>query len=221
MENWQIVWEARDSLISGLFTTIEIFLIGSVLAFLLGCLVVYLLEQAGPWLRRALRVAIDLMRTLPFLIFAYLLYYGLPSLGVRLDAWTAGLIALVIYHGAYFAEMLRGARLVMPAGGVEAARACGFHGFTLFRRILLPQLLIRVRPLIGNQLIYCLKDTAFLTIITVNELTAAANSIQATYFIPMEAFVAVIGLYWMVSIVIELLVKWAGRFGRKRGFDHV
>lgn len=65
-----------------------------------------------------------------------------------------------------------------------------------------------------------LKDTAFLTIITVQELTAAANSVQATYFIPSEAFIVVIALYWVISICLELALKWASRFGAKRGFEH-
>ena len=56
--------------------------------------------------------------------------------------------------------------------------------------------------------------------ITVQELTAAANSVQATYFIPTEAFVVVIVLYWLISICLELVLKWAARFGAKRGFEH-
>jgi len=110
---------------------------------------------------------------------------------------------------------------VLPAGQVEAAKAYGFTAFRLYRRIVLPQLVIKTRPLMGNLLILALKDTAFLTIITVRELTAAANSVQATYFIPMEAFVVVIALYWLISICLELALKWAGRFGAKRGFEHV
>jgi len=54
----------------------------------------------------------------------------------------------------------------------------------------------------------------------VQELTAAANSVQATYFIPSEAFIVVIALYWVISICLELALKWASRFGAKRGFEH-
>ncbi|HSX70414.1 MAG TPA: amino acid ABC transporter permease, partial [Pseudomonas sp.] len=91
----------------------------------------------------------------------------------------------------------------------------------LYWRIVLPQLVIRTRPLLGNQLIIALKDTAFLTIITVQELTAAANSVQATYFIPTQAFIVVIMLYWAISICLELALRKAGAFGAKRGFDNV
>lgn len=220
MNAWAIVWEAREQILDGFLNTLLLFGLSVTVAFALGCLLAYRLERRGP-LALVLRGFIDGMRMLPFLILAYLLYYGLPSLGLRLDAWTAGLIALVIYYAAYFGEVLRGARVVLPEGQVEAAKAHGFTAFTLYRRIVLPQLVIKTRPLMGNLLILALKDTAFLTIITVQELTAAANSVQATYFIPMEAFVVVILLYWLISVCLELALKWAGRFGAKRGFEHV
>jgi polar amino acid transport system permease protein len=220
MSEWSIIWEARDLFFAGIWNTLVLFVLSFVAAFVLGCAMLFLLEERTR-LSIVLRWVINLMRMLPFLILAYLLYYGLPQLGLRMSAWTAGLIALTIYHAAYIAEILRGARIVLPAGQVEAAKAHGFRPFRLFYRILLPQLVIKTRPLLGNQLIYALKDTAFLTIITVQELTAAANSVQATYFIPTEAFVVVIFFYWIISIALELALKWAGRFGAKRGFEHV
>jgi polar amino acid transport system permease protein len=219
MTEWSILWEARALFLDGLLATLGLFGLSVSGAFVLGCLLVYLLEE-GNRLSTVLRVAINLLRTLPFLIHAYLLYYGLPSLGLRLSAWTAGLLALTVYHAAYFAEILRGSRLVLPEGYVEAAKAHGFTPLRLYLRITLPQLVIKTRPLLGNQLIIALKDTAFLTIITVQELTAAANSVQSTYFIPTQAFIVVIVLYWLISICLELALKRAGRFGAKRGFDH-
>jgi polar amino acid transport system permease protein len=220
MTEWTILWEARETFVNGLIGTLVLFVLSTLCAFVLGCLAVYRLEE-GDRFSTAIRIVMNLMRTLPFLILAYLLYYGLPQLGLRMDAWTAGFISLIIYHAAYFAEILRGSRLVMPAGLVEAAKAHGFTPGWLFWRIILPQLVIKTRPLLGNQLIIALKDTAFLTIITVQELTAAANSAQSTYFIPTQAFVLVIVLYWLISICLELALKWAGRFGAKRGFDYV
>jgi polar amino acid transport system permease protein len=72
----------------------------------------------------------------------------------------------------------------------------------------------------GNQLIICLKDTAFLCIITVQEITAAANSVQATYFIPFNAFIVAIALYWAISILLELLIKRLSQYGNRRGMSH-
>lgn len=220
MIEWTILWEARDTILSGLWLTVWMFAVSVAGAFVLGCLMLYGLERGGAiaWLLRAF---INVMRALPFLILAYLLYYGLPQLGLRMNAVTAGLVAMIIYHGAYLAEILRGSRMVLPPGTIEAAQAHGFMPITIFTQIILPQLLLRTRPLIGNQLIYALKDTSFLAIITVGELTAAANAVQASYFIPMPAFVVVILLYWAITVCLELAVSKAGILGAKRGFENV
>jgi len=218
--NWDTLWQHRDLFIAGLANTIVLFLLAAGMSFVLGCVLVYLLEGRDNPARRLLRLLMDLMRMLPFLIFIYLLYYGLPALGLRLQAWNAGLIGLTLYYGAYFAEVLRGARLVLPPGSLEAAYAHGYRRTKAFFRIVLPQLCMRTRGETGNLLIMCLKDTSFLLIITVAELTAAANTMSSQYFIGTEAFVVAIALYWLLGIAIESLIRWCRRFGRARGFEH-
>ena len=221
MNEWLIIWDAKAAFLNGFLKTIELFLSSAVIGFVLGAVLLYLLEGKLNYYRRGLGLFIDAMRTLPFLILAYLLYYGLPQLGIRLQADVAGLIALSLYHGAYFCEILRSQRQVMPNGLIEAAMAHGFRHHLVFGRIILPNVVMTALPLLGNQLIICLKDTAFLTIITVKEVTAAANSVQSTYFIPMKAFLVAILLYWIISLVIEFGIKKLGQLGKKRGFSHV
>lgn len=220
MTDWQILWAERGVFVDGFFNTLQLFGLGTVLGFLLGAVIVFGLEGAKAPLRITLRIFIDAMRLLPFLVLAYLFYYGLPSLGIRLSSWQAGVSALVLYHGAYFAEIMRSARVTLPPGQVEAAVAQGFAMPTMFLRLILPQLVLKSRGVLGNQLIILLKDTAFLVIITVRELTAAANGLSGTYFIPMQAFIVVIGFYWMISIALEQAVNWMGRSGVKRGFKN-
>src|SRR5260370_34224872 len=93
------------------------------------------------WLARTAGSFVDAMRCVPFLLFAYIVYYGFPSLGFRLDNWTSGLLALTIYNAAYMAEILRGAWVAQPREPIEAGIACGFSNFAPFRRIILPPLL--------------------------------------------------------------------------------
>nr|VUD31847.1 Amino acid ABC transporter [Raoultella sp. NCTC 9187] len=180
----------------------------------------YLSEYQKKFLNRLIIGFVSLMRAIPFLILAYLLYYGLPEIGISLEAWTAGLVALIIYHGAYFFEILRSQRRVFSSGYIEAAVAQGFSRYKIFTRIILPNIVSSALPLMGNQLIICLKDTAFLSIITVQEITAAANSVQATYFIPFNAFIVAIALYWAIGILLELLIKRLSAWGAKRGMSH-
>jgi polar amino acid transport system permease protein len=220
MSKWEILWNHRDMIAAGFKSTLILFGVSAVAAFLLSSLLVLLIRTGRGPLGVAVRGVVDGMRMLPFLIYAYLLYYGLPSVGVRLDAWTAGFIALITYHAAYFAEILRGTWATLAAGQAEAARAHGFTSFLMYRRIILPQLLLRAAPVLGNQVIICMKDTAFLSIITVRELTAAASAVQSQYFIPFEAFIVAIGLYWMTSMLIEALVARIGFAAEEKGLGY-
>ena len=178
------------------------------------------LRSRSKIVRIALRSYVDGMRMLPFLIFVYLLFYGLPTFGVKLDAWTAGLLGLTVYHCAYVAEILRGAWDQLPVGQTESAEAHGYHGFRLIRRIVLPQLILNTAPVLGNQLIYILKDTSFLMIITVQDLTYAASSIQSMYFVPLEPFLIAIALYWAISLLIEGFVRVVHGTAKERGLGH-
>ena len=118
---------------------------------------------------------VDCMRCVPFLMLAYIVYYGLPSLGINFDNFTAGLAAIILYNSAYMGEILRGAWSRLPPDYTQAALSYGFHGFTLYRRIILPPIVMAAAPVIGNQVIQVIKDTAFLMIIAVPELTHAAS----------------------------------------------
>lgn len=220
MNQWAIIWSARDSFIAGLIVTLELFIVAAVVGLAIGIVLCYLTEYQKRWLNRVIIGFVSLMRAIPFLILAYLLYYGLPEVGISMDAWSAGLVALMIYHGAYFFEILRSQRRVFSAGYIEAAVAQGFSRYQIYRRIILPNIVSSALPLLGNQLIICLKDTAFLSIITVQEITAAANSVQATWFIPFNAFIVAIALYWAISILLELLIKRLSALGAKRGMSH-
>ncbi|WP_407579717.1 amino acid ABC transporter permease [Citrobacter koseri] len=220
MNQWAVIWSERESFISGLFVTLEIFIIAAIVGLLIGITLCYLTEYQKRPLNCLIIGFVSLMRAIPFLILAYLFYYGLPEIGISMEAWSAGLTALIIYHGAYFFEILRSQRRVFSEGYIEAAVAQGFSRYKVFHRIILPNIFTSALPLTGNQLIICLKDTAFLSIITVQEITAAANSVQATYFIPFNAFIVAIALYWAISILIELLIKHLSARGTRRGTSH-
>lgn len=88
MTEWSIIWEARGAFLNGALNTLILFALSVLAAFAIGCFSVYLLEGRN-WLSTLLRGAINLMRMLPFLVLAYLLYYGLPALGIKPSAWGA------------------------------------------------------------------------------------------------------------------------------------
>src|SRR5437763_14992169 len=160
-----------------------------VLSLLLGVVFVLPLMSRRRYVRGMARGLVDSGRCIPFLLLTYLVYYALPSLGLSLDKWTAALITLVIYNTAYMAEILRAAWVHLPQGQTEAGRAFGYTGVRLFRRIILPQVLIAVGPVVGNQLIQLIKESAFLYIISVPEFKYVGKYVQTFYFLPIELFI--------------------------------
>jgi polar amino acid transport system permease protein len=190
----------------GLGNTVWLCAVSMLLSLLLGGLLMVPLMSRNRWLRGGAQAVVDAGRCIPFLLLTYLVYFALPSLGLVIDKWSAALITLVVYNTAYMAEILRGGWAHLPAGQTEAGHAFGFRGLKLFRRIVLPQVLIAVGPVIGNQLIQLIKDSAFLSIITVPELTFAANAVQSYYFVPFESFLFATLLYWALCGGVEWLV---------------
>ncbi|WP_316239087.1 amino acid ABC transporter permease [Bradyrhizobium sp. SZCCHNR1015] len=216
IQDFAIVWSERDLLLSGLGNTTIL----SVLSAIAGLVIAFVLTPAlmsqRRWLALTVRVFVDGMRCVPFLLFAYIVYYGLPSFGIRLDNWSSGLVALTVYHAAYLAEILRGAWAAQPREPLEAGVAFGFSGARLFRRIILPPLLLAAGPVIGNQMIQIVKDSAFLTIIALPELTHAASSIQSRHYVPFAAFITAVVLYWGLCLVIEAAVSGIDRLAAAR-----
>lgn len=216
MSEFAIVWQHRDLIIGGFENTLVIVTLASAGALVLGALLTIPLMSRQAALRRLATIYVDAMRCVPFLLFVYLIYFGFPSLGLRFDNWTAGVIALLLYNAAYMGELLRAAWAGLPKEQIEAGLAFGFSGWRMFRHLILPPVLFSALPLVGNQLIQIVKDSAFLTIIAVAELTHEATSLQTTYFVPFASFIAAVFLYWITCVSIESTIAYANRYAEER-----
>jgi len=216
MNEFAVVWENRGMLIDGFENTLIIVALAAAGSLVLGVLLTIPLMSRRPAIKAAATSYVDAMRCVPFLLFVYLIYYGLPSLGLRFDNWSTGIAALTLYNSAYMGELLRASWADLPKEQIEAGHAFGFSGWRLFRRIILPPVLFSALPLIGNQLIQIVKDSAFLTIIAVAELTHEATALQTTYFVPFASFLAAVALYWATCITIESTVGYMNRFAEER-----
>jgi His/Glu/Gln/Arg/opine family amino acid ABC transporter permease subunit len=156
---------------------------------------------------------VETLRNTPFLVQVFLLYFALPALGIRLGATTAGLVALTAYAGAYFAEAIRGAILSVPRGQLESARALGMPYLRAVRRIVAPQMMGYLLPALTNQMIGVIKDSAVLSVITVPDMAMAAQQVLGETFAPVESYVMVAVLYWVLTAgVAALMMKLERRF---------
>jgi polar amino acid transport system permease protein len=216
IHDFGVVWSERGLLLSGLANTTILSVLAAIAALLLGIALTPALMARQQSIAVTARIFVDGMRCIPFLLFAYIVYYGLPSIGLRFDNWTSGLAALIVYNTAYMAEILRGAWQAQPREPIEAGIAFGFPEVRLFRRIILPPLLLTAGPVIGNQVIQIIKDSAFLTIIALPELTHAASSIQSRHYVPFAAFITAVFLYWGLCLVVEAGVSTIGRLAEAR-----
>ncbi|MEJ0094895.1 MAG: amino acid ABC transporter permease [Methylocella sp.] len=216
MNGFAAVWQERDVFFVGIANTVSLVAFATLASIPLGALGAIVIVEAAKPVSRLAQALVDFLRCVPFLLLAYLVYYGLPGLGLRLDAWGAGLLTLVVYTSAYLVEIFRAAWMALPRDGIEAARAYGFTRGALYWRIIFPQIAVTSALMVGNQIIVMIKDSALLMIITVPEITFAANFVNANNFSPFAPFIVAVGLYWMLSLIIEAGVRRLGAVARVR-----
>jgi polar amino acid transport system permease protein len=157
----------------------------------------FLLRETTKWF-------VELMRNTPLLVQAFLVYFALPRFGFRFTAFVAGTIVLTLYASANFSEAIRGAILSVPKGHVEGARALSMPYLMMMRRIVFPQMLGYVIPALTNQIIGVIKDSAALSVITVPEVAMAAQVVVGVSFSPVEAYLMVAVLYWLLTTTVAL-----------------
>jgi len=211
MNGLAIVWDAKDIFFSGALTTLALIGVCLALSIPMAMLAYMFLSESPTPLAKFGRLTADSLRCVPFLLFAYLVYYGLPELGLRLEPFAAGLFTLVFYNTAYFFEIFRTQAQAIPPETRVAAEAFGFSRINLYQRIVFPQLLSAAAPMLGNQAIMVMKDSALLMIITVEDITFAANFVSANQFSPFAPFVLAMVLYWLFSLSIDLTVSRLNR----------
>jgi polar amino acid transport system permease protein len=216
---FQVIIGEWSTLAAGFATTIWICALSGALSLLLAVPVAALLMVRRAVIVWPVRAVVDGLRAIPFLMLVFLAYYCLPVLGLKFSSWTCGLVSLTIYNTAYFGEILRGAWAHLPREQEDAGRAFGFYGFALTRRIILPQILISAGPVLGNQMITLIKNSAFLMVITIPELTFAANQVQAIYFTPLETLIVAVLLYWLLCSAVEGIVRVMDSVALVRGHE--
>jgi len=164
---------------------------------------------------RAVRMAaafyIWFVRGTPTLIQVFIIYFGLPQIGIRLSPFAAGVIALGVNSGAYVAEIIRGGLSAIPRGQTESALALGFSPAETMRGIVLPQVFRIILPSITNEAISTLKNTSLLSTITVVELTLYAQTLIASTFRPFEFYIAVAVIYLVLTTILTTLASWLER----------
>ena len=145
------------------------------------------------------------MRGTPLLIQLYLLYYGLPNLGIQLNAFVAAVLGVGLNYAAYEAEIYRAGILSVPAGQGEAARSLGMTHSQSIRFIIVPQAIRTIFPPSTNDFIALFKDTSLVSIITVSELTRAYSQAATTTYRFLELGLMTAALYFLMSFPLSVI----------------
>ena len=194
--DFAVVLASFDILAKGCWLTLQMSLAAIALAMAIA-LTVALVRRVGPApLRWIAKVYVEAIRNTPFLIQIFIIYFGLPTIGIRMDPTTA-----------YCSEIIRGGIDSIHKGQIEAALALSLTPFQVFRYVILKPALRAVYPALGSQFILLLLTSSIVSSISADELTQAAQHIESKSFRSFEVYIVVTGLYLAMTMALSWLLK--------------
>ena len=195
------------ALLNGTLVTLQYALLALLLGALVGLPLALLRVYGGRWLGRAATIYGNIFRGTPLMIQLFMVYYGLPQLGVTFPQWAAALLTLGLNSSAYQAEYFRGALQSIGSGQMTAARAIGMSQWKAIRYIILPQALRLALPAWSNEAVSMIKYTAVIFLIAVPDLMGQAKILASRFFAPIEVYLIVAGFYLVLVFVMTQLLR--------------
>lgn len=197
------VFAAWESILDGVWITLLL----SACAMLGGLLIGVACAAArvhGPgWLKRIVATYVEVIRNTPLLVQLFLIFFGLPSLGLRLDGLTAAIIALVINLGAYTTEIVRAGLEAVPKAQIEAGHSLGLSGLQVFRYIVMFPALKAMFPALASQFVLLMLATSVVSQISVEDLFHAASIVQSRTFRDFEVYTVIGVLYLTLAFAFR------------------
>lgn len=202
-------------LLAGLLMTVELTLVTIVLSLVFALLVALGALSRFAVLRWIVKAYVEVMRGTPLLLQLVYIYYVLPEIGIRLDSFTAGVLALTLNYSAYLSEVYRSGIQAIGRGQHDAAAALGMTGPLAMRRIILPQAIRIVLPTLGNYFISLFKDTALCSVVSIQEVLFTSQILAAQNFQYFTLYTVVGVMYFGVSFPAARLVGYLERVTRR------
>ncbi|MDO6407654.1 amino acid ABC transporter permease [Pantoea phytobeneficialis] len=220
--DWQAIATSLPSLGDGLIATLQLCAVAALCSLLWGGLMAWMLMRASPFWLKILNLYSGLTLALPLLVVIYLLYFVLPEYDITLSSPVVGVLALTLYYAPYIAQVIRAAIAALPQGQWEACRVLGLSRSEQLRDVVLPQTLPQMlSPLVGLT-IGLIKDSALLSIVSVQEFMYAAKQAISDTYAPLEIYLTVALCYWLLNSLIDWLARCLeSRMTRyRRGLQH-
>ena len=192
------------ALVDGLWITLQLVALTAPFGFLLGFLIAVCRVYGPKPIQALAKLYVIFFRGCPLLVLLFLLYFGLPSIGIVLGSYLSALFGFILCNSAYNSEYLRGGLQSIKGGQMIAARSLGTTKIQAIIHVIIPQAFRRALPGVSNEFIYLIKYSSLGYVVTVIEMTGAAKIIATKYFTYFEAFAAV-GIFYLILVAIATI----------------
>ncbi|WP_225772679.1 ABC transporter permease [Pseudomonas sp. Marseille-Q5115] len=217
--------------LAGMLETLKLLAISLLLGLLAALPLGLMRVSRRPWVNALAWTYTYVIRGTPMLVQLFLIYYGLAQFAAVRESilwpWLSNAtfcacLAFAINTSAYTAEIIAGSLRATPHGEIEAARAMGMSRALMYRRILLPSAMRRALPQYSNEVIMMLQTTSLASIVTLMDITGAARTVTAQYYLPFEAYITAGAIYLALTFILVRLFKlaerrWLGYLAPRKG----
>jgi polar amino acid transport system permease protein len=192
-----------DLFVHGAVLTITLSAAALVLGMCVGTLGALMRLSRSKILSSIATTYVEIIRNTPFLVQIYIVYFGLPSVGIRISEMTAAIMSLTLYAGAYVTEIVRAGIQTIGTGQREAARTLGMSPYLTFRYVILVPAISAIFPALTSQFVLIMLASSVVSVISVPELTGVANDVQGLTFRSLEAYLVVAAIYLALTAVFK------------------
>ncbi len=210
-DNWTLllIGQYPHGPLGGLAITFLLSFFGIAMAFPLGVVLALCRISHFKWLRVPATCIVYFARGVPLIMFIFWTYFFIPILlGRAVSGFTTMLVTIIVYQAAYLAEIVRAGIEGLPRGQTEAARSVGLSYMQTMFKVILPQAIYNMTPAMIGQFSTTIKDTAFGYVISVNEITLAANQINGTLMtMPLQVFLLLAAIYFILCFTLSWLAR--------------
>ena len=212
-----VLWSNLPYLLKGAVVTVFLSVAVVGLGTLLGVAVGILATTKSRLAQAIITGYIFVLRGIPVLVVMFLGYYAFPAFGVRVSAYIAVGLAQIVYLGAFVAEITRSAILSIPVGQIAAARSLGMRRSAILRQVILPQAARIAIPPLLNSALTAIKQTSYVSIVGVWELTYAAREVVERTLAAFQIFLGVMAIYFLICYPLSLAARWSEK---RLSFSH-
>ncbi|WP_232664193.1 ectoine/hydroxyectoine ABC transporter permease subunit EhuD [Pseudonocardia sp. TRM90224] len=205
--DWGYAFSILPRLLEALLVTIQITVLGSLVALVLGLVIAVVRRARIPVVDQLVWAFVEFVRSTPLLVQVFFLYYVLPHVGIVLSAFAVGVIGLGVHYATYTSEVYRAGIDAVPVGQWEAAAALSLPRSRVWTGVILPQAVPRVLPALGNYVISMFKEVPLLLAVSVVEVVNTAKEISSETFRPTEPYTIAGLLFLLLSYPASILVR--------------